>query len=233
MEPLTITYKFKWSSENEYVYSLQLDPDSLEIISPKPDELPDWTRLEFHQCPNCKLNKEESPYCPLAVQLAEINENFNDLVSYEEIQVEVITAERHYSKNTQAQQAISSLMGLIIPCSGCPETRYFRPMARFHLPFSSEQETIYRAASMYLLAQYFTKKSGQVADLELKGLDKIYDAFHEINTCCAGRLRDSSSKDSTVNAVVLLDIFTKTLSYVIEDSLEDIQYLFNSFQDDP
>ena len=34
--------------------------------------------------------------------------------------------------------------------SGCPVLEQLKPMARFHLPFASVEETIYRAASMYL-----------------------------------------------------------------------------------
>jgi hypothetical protein len=33
-----------------------------------------------------------------------------------------------------------------------------KPMARFHLPLASEEETIYRATTMYLLAQYFLRE---------------------------------------------------------------------------
>ena len=33
---------------------------------------PDWTRLDFHQCPHCPLAASERLYCPLAVQLAKL-----------------------------------------------------------------------------------------------------------------------------------------------------------------
>ena len=45
-------------------------------------------------------------------------------------------------------------------------------MAQFHLPLANDSETIYRAASMYLLAQYFLKREGRDADLEIEGLKK-------------------------------------------------------------
>jgi hypothetical protein len=79
------------------------------------------------------------------------------------------------------------------------------------------------------LAQYFLKKDGQNADLELKGLAEIYHNLHTINTAIAERLRGSSETDSTLNAIVLLDMYALTLPYVIEESLEGIRYLFTPF----
>ncbi len=54
---------------------------------------------------------------------------------------------------TTAQQAMSSVLGLIMATAGCPWTDRLRPMARFHLPFASEAETVYRSVCMFLLAR--------------------------------------------------------------------------------
>ena len=40
--------------------------------------------------------------------------------------------------------------------AGCPWTDRLRPMARFHLPFANEAETVYRSVSMYLLSREMT-----------------------------------------------------------------------------
>src|SRR5690606_40128032 len=66
-----------------------------------------------------------------------------------------------------AQQALASLMGLVMASSGFPKTAVFRPMARFHLPFSSESETAYRVAAMYLVAQHFAHRDGAPSDLKI------------------------------------------------------------------
>jgi hypothetical protein len=230
MDTIQIQYNFKWSDTREESFDVILDAHTLDITNIEPENPPDWTRLEQYQCPNCKLDPKTNPYCPLAIKLVEINSLFAGLLSHEEIHATVITAERTVSQTTTAQHAISSLMGLIIPCSGCPDTQFFKPMARFHLPLSTEQETIYRASSLYLLAQYFKYKKGLEPDLELDGLNKIYSTLHEINTYIAKRLRHASQNDSAVNAVVLLDMFAKTLPYVIEESLEELKYLFKIFE---
>jgi len=82
---------------------------------------------------------------------------------------------------------------------------------------------------MYLLAQYFLKKDGYGADLELKGLKKIYENIQIVNASIAKRLRAATEKDSSLNAIVLLDMYAKSISYAIEESLEAIRHLFSPF----
>ena len=229
MENVAIRYCFTLSNGSQEVYDLELDGQSLELVGNIPESLPSWTDLDFHECPHCPLPIDTHPHCPLAVRLVSIVEPFDRLLSYDKIHVDVITEERSISQDTTAEQGIGSLMGLVIATCGCPHTAFFKPMARFHLPLASEDETIYRAASMYLLAQYFLKKEGHDADLELKGLMKIYDNIQIINASIAKRLRAATEKDSSLNAIVLLDMYAKTLSYAIEESLEEVRYLFSPF----
>jgi hypothetical protein len=86
---------------------------------------------------------------------------------------------------------------------------------------------------MYMLAQYFLKTEGREADSGLTGLNDIYSRLHEVNTHCAMRLRYGASGDSTVNAVVLLDMFAKSMPYAIEESLEELGHLFHPFLHEP
>jgi uncharacterized protein (DUF2236 family) len=140
--------------------------------------------------------------------------------------MEVTTPERMVTKNTTAQRAVSSLMGLVMATSGCPHMAFLKPMARYHLPFATQEETIFRAVSTYLLEQYFRHKQGLSTDLELENLKEIYAEIRIVNNAIASRLRTVSVQDSAVNAVVQLDMFAQILPYSIEDSLEDLRYLF-------
>ncbi len=149
-----------------------------------------------------------------------------DAESHDRVSVEVTTPERTITNHTTAQRAVSSLMGLIMATSGCPHTEFLKPMARFHLPLASEEETIFRAVATYLLTQYFRHKQALQLDLDLEGLKKIYHEIQIINKAIASRLRAGSDKDSAVNAVILLDLFAKTLPYSIEDALKEVSYLF-------
>ena len=111
-------------------------------------------------------------------------------------------------------------------CEAFQHQEIFKPMARFHLPLSSELETIYRSSSMYLLAQYFSIKEGEKPDFELIGLANIYHNIQVVNMSMSKRLKAATKTDSTVNAVILLDMYAQTMPCVIEESLEDIRYLF-------
>lgn len=208
---------------------MYLDVKTLNLIDDTLENLSSWTNLDFHQCPNCLLTIKNHQNCPVASHLVNLMKFCKRLLSYDLIHVDIVTPERIISKDTTAQKGISSLLGLIMATSGCPHTSFFKPMARFHLPFATEEETVYRATSMYLLAQYFLRKQGQKADLELEGLSKIYYNIQIMNNAMAERLRAINDKDSAINALILLDIFAKTLPDAIEDSLNEIRYLFKPY----
>ena len=229
MQNIMIRYRFRKKDNSRENFQFELNGLSLELVGNVPDLLPDWTKLEFHQCANCPLELDTHPHCPLAANMVNIVNRFDDLISFDEIRVDVITEERQISQQTTAQLGISSMMGLVIATSGCPHAAVFKPMARFHLPLASKDETLFRATSMYLLAKYFLKQAGQSADLELKGLSRIYDNMQIINLAIVRRLRATTKSDSSINAIVILDNYAKSFPFAIEKSLEDIRYLFSSF----
>lgn len=226
---LDIQYQFRFPDGGSLDFTLSLNARSLEQVENDQKKAPAWTSLGFHQCPNCPLDAKTHPCCPVAVNLVKMTEECGGLWSYDKVHLEVTTPERIVSKDTTMQAGVSSLLGLAMATSACPHAEFFKPMARFHLPFASEAETIYRATSMYLLAQYFLHKQGREADLDLDGLVKIYRNLQIINSALAARLRAASEKDAAVNAVILLDLFAKVMPYTINDSLDEIRYLFAPF----
>ena len=229
MQNTRIQYHFRRTGNFREAFVFELAAADLELISHMPVRPPAWTELDFHQCPNCPLDISTHPFCPLAANLVNIVNRMESLISYDEIRVDVITAERIISQVTTAQIGISSMLGLVIATSGCPHAAFFRPMARFHLPLASKEETIFRATSMYLLAQYFVKKDGRTADLELEGLTRIYDNMQIVNIAIVERLREATKTDSSINAIVILDNYAKSLPYAIEKSLDEIRHLFSPF----
>lgn len=226
MEIINIRYLFKLPDNQQEIIDLHLDPVTLDLLNDIPKKIPFWAKLDFCRCPNCLLDIESSPNCPIAVHLVKLLKMFQTLLSYETVHVDIITPQRSVSKETSAQKSLSSVMGLIMATSGCPHMEFFKPMARFHLPLASAEETIYRAASMYLLAQYFLRKEGQEADLDLEGLKKIYQNIQPLNLSMFKRLQATCDKDVAVNSLTILDVFAQTLPFVIEKSLEEIRYMF-------
>ena len=227
--PISYTYQFRQGNSLIEEFVVALHPTTLDLIAEQIEKLPDWSHLDFKQCPNCPLSVATHRHCPLMAMLATTITRFENLLSYDAIQLQVVNRERVVAQQTTAQRAIGSLLGLMIAASGCPLTAFLKPMARFHLPLANEEETIYRACSMYLLAQYFLRKEGREPDHDFAGLKKRYRDLHLVNTSIADRIRTASLTDSSINAIVLLDLFTMALPLVIEKDLADIRYLFKPY----
>ena len=226
METKVIRYGFQMPDQSRENFKFELSANNLELKGGLPRCLPPWTRLEFHQCPNCPLEPAEHSRCPLAANIYNIVQRFDGLNSYDEITVEVVTRQRWIAQRTSAQMGISSMMGLVIAACGCPHTAFFKPMAWFHLPMASEEETLFRAASFYMLAQYYSNKDGRTADYEFEGLARIYHNMQTVNCAIAHRMRAATANDSSVNAIVILDSFAQIVPFAIEESLEELRYLY-------
>ena len=224
---ISFNYIFDLPKKKQLHKKIQLDAQELNIINNRPKTLPDWTRLDFCRCSHCPLSMNSHTHCPLAVNLVNIIHGLDTLYSYHEIHIKVIMENRTISQKTTVQKALGSLMGLVIATSGCPHTRFFKPLARFHLPLADEKETISRVTSMYLLGQYFMKEEGNPADFNFKGLMQIYENMHIVNKETAKRLRVASKTDSAVNAIILLDMFTYVLPMSIDSHLQEIRHLFD------
>lgn len=228
-ESLVIHYEFILPDKRTEEFEVCLNSQTLELQSGAVSKLSDWTKLDFHQCPNCPLNKEEHSHCPLASGLSHVVHAFSDILSYERVEVKVTTGVRTVQCETDAQKGISSLMGLINAASGCPHLAFFRPMARFHLPMAELDETVYRSTSMYLMGQYMRKVKGLHSELDLAGLSDIYIHLHKVNVAMAERIRAAADKDGSINALIILDLFSQTIPMSIGEKLEEFQTLFEAY----
>jgi Domain of unknown function (DUF6901) len=233
MRTIDIRYIFHLDNHRQETIDLHLDKQTMEPINQPEQGLPDWADLSFHQCPHCTLDVKEHPSCPVAANISHVIGRFDNITSYDEIDLEVVTETRRVTQHTTAQRGISSLLGLLFAVSGCPHTNYLKPMARFHLPLANEDETIYRAGGMYLLAQYFLKREEKDGDLELTGLTQIYQNLHLVNTSIAQRIKSFAHTDSSTNAVVILDTFTNIMPFVIEEHMDEIRHLFSAYLSEP
>jgi len=232
MTPARIRYRFVLPDGRRESFDLYFDARDFRLLNPHPAELPFWTALGCNQCENCPLQAESHPQCPVAVHLVGVIERLERLVSYDQIRVDVHTAERTVTHETTAQQALSSLLGLIIATSGCPRTEFLRPMARFHLPLSSETETIYRSVTMFALAELLKPGNGASPDTRLEGLKRAYSELHRVNRGLARRIGAATGSDPARNAVALLDAYATLLPNAIEQSLADMRPLFGALLDD-
>ena len=223
-----IRYRFVLPSADDAVFDLALDESTGQLAKPDVETAPPWSELAFRQCPNCPLNANESPLCPVAHSLIDVVPRFEPLVSYDQLQVIVETEDRTVTARRDVQAALSSMIGLIMASSGCPHTSFFRPMARFHLPLANEKETTHRALTNWLLAQYLQGKGVQGPGV-FDGLIGVYERLQVVNAALTRRLRAAGRTDSTLNAVVLLDLFAMLVPAGIEDATGELTTLLDDF----
>jgi hypothetical protein len=229
MDNLSFKYSFKLADGSEENFEFIVNAETLRLVIDIPRDPPSWINLEYHQCPNCPLDRESTVHCPLAVNIAPVVERFSRVLSYENVHVKAIENNRVTSQETSAQMGVSSLIGLLIATSGCPFTDFLKPMVRFHLPFATEEETLWRATSTYLLAKYYLKKKGCNPEIELKGLSEIYENIGLVNVAIIKRLQAATEKDSTLNALVVLDVFATSLSLEVEEFWAENEHIFMPF----
>jgi len=120
------------------------------------------------------------------------------------------------------------LLGLLMSSSACPKMKFLRPLARFHLPLATHEETIFRAVSATFLKEYFNDNGNKINKDPLGELKQQYQELQNINRFIAERIRNAIKRDAAVNAIVLLDVLSKKVSFSIDDSLQEIRYLFEN-----
>lgn len=229
---LSFHYVFTFSDGLKKEFDIRLDPVTLNFISTGRQSTPEWAVLEYAKCEICPLDSSQFKFCPVAVGLTELVDSFKDMISYQKVDISLISNGRNVWKHTSIQEGISSLLCIYMVTNGCPIMETLKPMVRYHLPFASLEETNYHVTSMYLLGQYFLKKKGLEPDWEFQGLTDIYENIRLVNKGMYKRLQNVSNGDAIVNAIAHMDIFACSLPYLIEDSLKEIEYLFSAYQAD-
>ncbi len=224
---IKIRYILQLNDTDKEVFDITIDKSTGRSISSNLADIPDWTKLNFEQCPNCPLSSTDVEHCPAAISLVDMAKRIGDVLSHAEIYLVVMFDERWVGKKASSQEVVSSLMGLHMATSGCPHTDYLKPMARFHLPLSTADETLVRTTGFYFLQQYFKLKSGDIFDTDLSGLADLYSEMQTVNASIAKRLR-ASGEFSEINSLTILDTYAQVIPLQIEDRLDEIQSLFGN-----
>ena len=229
MDILRIKYTFRFSDGSEKVFSEQFKGDTLAPIGRKPSRPPEWAALEFHQCSNCPLSGKNTPYCPVATDLVKLLDDCRGMDPLDTVNLEVATSDRVISLSTTVQHGVGSLLGLVIATSDCPHAKFFRPMARFHLPLASETESIYRVVSMYMMAQYMRQLEGDEFEVSIEGLNEIYRNLEVVNTSIAGRLKAAGGDSAGVKPIMEWDVFSGMFPMRAEEVMDKIRPLFSAY----
>ncbi|BES71194.1 hypothetical protein RE428_22120 [Marinobacter nanhaiticus D15-8W] len=216
---MSVTYTFALASGDSRIFRVSLDsrPDDPQT------EKPDWTRLSHCQCSNCPLKKTDTAYCPAAVDILPVVEEFQDENAYQKVTVMVDDERRRYEKETTLEEALRSLLGLIMATSRCPILGELRPMAIHHMPFASSEEFIMRSVSLYLLQQYFAKRHDGKPDWELEGLVGRNQRLQLVNQALWQRIHTVCKGDSNLKALLNFFSMASSVTFSLETQLRKLE----------
>lgn len=227
MDLITYEYNFTFPNGAQKDFLLKLDSETLLLVS-SPPLIPEWALLENNQCSCCSLNAAHSPHCPIAANLAELVFTFKETASYESCFVTCKTAERTVSKDTIVQDGLSSIMGIIMATSDCPIMNILKPMARFHLPFATVDEAMFRSVSVYLLRQFFIHLDNGSSDFHLENVKSYYSKIEIVNEGMLKRIKDATRMDADKNAIVILNCLAQILYLELDDNLKSLEHIFKT-----
>ncbi|MBU0945928.1 MAG: hypothetical protein KJ804_00965 [Proteobacteria bacterium] len=226
MTEITFNYCFDFPDNSKKRFLIQLDPVSLEYRS-SGNMPPDWALLGVARCQCCKLDLSQHTYCPIAANIAELVIAFKDTASHSSCLVSCISAARTCSKDTTVQEGLASIMGIIMATSGCPSMSILKPMACFHLPFATVEESMFRSVSAYLLRQYFSHKSGENCDFFMHRIQDHYDEVQQVNEGILKRINMTSEMDADKNAIITLNSLAQILVMEVDEDLDSFKRLFS------
>ena len=107
--------------------------------------------------------------------------------------------------------------------SSCPILSRLKPLASFHLPFATMDETVRRIVGAYLIKErfhYVNKKKNHEPDWDLKGIQSLYEDLEVVNCQLMSRLRDASNEDANYNAMYTFVSFSMIVNMGINEFLE-------------
>jgi hypothetical protein len=220
-------YVVKFENGKSKTFAVDVDPKTLVIIDDNAVPGPEWTKLDFNKCENCPYSAADKPYCPVAKNLSNVVEFFKDDSSYEALTVFVTSEERTYGKRTDLQTALYSLFGLIMASSSCSHMHLFKTMARFHLPFSSVDETTIRMLGLYLIQEFLKQQQKPEHKIDLKELESGYQRIAVVNRGIIKRLRSIKGGDANKNALIILDNFASLLPQEFSSGLAEVKRIFS------
>ncbi len=232
---MDISYSFEFGNGRLERFNLELDDETFLLpVGAISGSKASWMELGCHQCPGCTL-PDSALYCPIAVNLGGIVEPFENELAIARVTTRVLLRGRKISKECDLQEGLSSLIGLVMATSGCPILDKLRPMAYLHQPFAEGEETLFRAATTFLMGQHIRQQCGEEASLDLKGLSELFKQINQLNSAFTERLDDHFQHDNTnTNAVILLDSFTEVIPFDFEFIWEkQAMPLFSAYLDAP
>jgi len=222
-----IRYCFTFADGSRAAF--EVDEDLLPARMPRNSEgLPEYMDLDAHRCPHCPMPRGMRTVCPAFDAILPTIKTFDQRGSNETCDLTVEQSGVTHQTRTSVQNAVRSLIGLQLALSGCPTMSRLRPMARFHMPFSDADQTLFRVFGMYMLKQYLRHVRGETPDWNLADLQAFYQDIHHVNQHLAARIRAATQKDAMVNGLVILDVLAHAVQRDLQSHLERLAPRFET-----
>lgn len=204
----------------------QQPPSRLRILLERPpgSSTATWTLLENHRCPHCPLPTEAGACCPAAADIEPIVETLGNVASIAALKVTVTTTQRVYQQTVTGSEAARAALGLVMATSACPILDDMHILARFHLPFATQDESTFRLVSAYLMRHFFTQQGTP----DLESLIAKMEDLKKLNIAFANRLRAACSKDAIPNAIVQLFTLSLAVAGDAEDGFGNLKEFFRT-----
>ena len=222
-----IAYNFRYDDGTDLRFEVDEEGDSSSESVDLPDA--DWLALENGRCEGCPLPPGSRKTCPAALSIHPILSSFGNRLSHETVKVVVEMNELEVHGTMSLQDAVRSLMGLQLGLCSCPVLKKLRPMARFHVPFGTQEQSLFRFVGTHLIAQYFRREGGLPFELDLTGLLDGIKELHKVNERLVERICQGVKKDAAINSLVILDTVATLLEIDLDANLDELRSHFGVY----
>ena len=225
-EKLEYFFQFKFPDGNIFGYKVQIDRESKTLVNPvvTPKSFQFFTNLNSNQCENCPLKSSEFPECPVAKNLVQPLNMFKNVISYQSIELVVKSNAMSYSKEIQSQEALETLLELVMIASECPHMDFLKPTILEYVPFQEEHEFVLKCLKSYFLQHYMTKGEDEEPSLEV--LSQNFKDLKTVNRGILKRIKELETEDSGRNAIVFFDSIIQCFEIELEQKFPSAKESF-------
>jgi hypothetical protein len=128
---------------------------------------------------------------------------FKDVASYQSIELTVRHDATKYSEELQSQEAIETLLELVMIASKFPHMDFLKPSILEYVPFQKEHEFVLKCLKSYFLQHYMTRGEDEEASIE--ALSESFQQLKMVNRGILKRIKELESEDTRRNAIVFYD----------------------------
>jgi hypothetical protein len=210
-------YQITLETGDQFSFDVQnhkdLDPQELNSHS----DVPDWVKLEYHQCPICPFKSENVTFCPAAFEMQDVIHKCSSCISYERVELSRIAEDGTVTTETDMQRALFAVIGEKAISSACSMLNSRQRSLGYYSILTTPENLFYRSISSYLMRQFFTSPGS--CDPDLKGhldyLDEVISIFGKLFE----RIRGETSQDANNNALGSMVMSAQILRHQRDDWL--------------